>query len=107
VYPHYSHHQEPPCVTNLRKEDWTACVGIRTRDRKLQHVRGWRWNGSLRQIFHAFVAAGGTTFDVSNIYQDGQAETVLGELLGQDRGDYVVITSTAVREKSDLARDDR
>jgi len=45
-----------------------------------------------RQIFHAFVAAGGTTFDVSNIYQDGQAETVLGELLGQDRGDYVVIT---------------
>ena len=45
-----------------------------------------------RQIFHAFVAAGGTTFDVSNIYQNGQAETVLGELLGQDRDDYVVIT---------------
>ena len=34
------------------------------------------------QIFDAFVAAGGTTFDTSNIYQDGQAETLLGELLG-------------------------
>jgi aryl-alcohol dehydrogenase-like predicted oxidoreductase len=45
-----------------------------------------------RQIFEAFVAAGGTTFDESNFYQNGQAETVLGELLGQDRGDYVVIT---------------
>lgn len=45
-----------------------------------------------RQIFDAFVAAGGTTFDTSNVYQDGQAETVLGELLGRDRDDYVVIT---------------
>jgi aryl-alcohol dehydrogenase-like predicted oxidoreductase len=45
-----------------------------------------------RQIFDAFVAAGGTTFDASNIYQDGQAETVLGGLLGRDRDDFVVIT---------------
>jgi aryl-alcohol dehydrogenase-like predicted oxidoreductase len=45
-----------------------------------------------RQVFEAFVAAGGTTFDTSNLYQDGQAETVLGELLGRDRDDYVVIT---------------
>jgi aryl-alcohol dehydrogenase-like predicted oxidoreductase len=45
-----------------------------------------------RQIFEAFVAAGGTTFDTSNIYQDGQAETVLGGLLGSRRDDYVVIT---------------
>jgi aryl-alcohol dehydrogenase-like predicted oxidoreductase len=43
-------------------------------------------------IFDAFVAAGGTTFDTSNLYQNGQAETVLGELLGRDRDDYVVIT---------------
>ncbi|MER5439893.1 aldo/keto reductase [Streptomyces sp. NPDC002790] len=43
-------------------------------------------------IFESFVAAGGTTFDVSNIYQNGEAETVLGELLGRDRDDYVVIT---------------
>ncbi|MET8471757.1 aldo/keto reductase [Streptomyces sp. NPDC006422] len=45
-----------------------------------------------KEIFRSFVAAGGTTFDVSNIYQDGEAETVLGELLGRERDDYVVIT---------------
>ena len=45
-----------------------------------------------RQIFDGFVAAGGTTFDSSNLYQDGQAETVLGGLLGRDRDDFVVIT---------------
>src|ERR1700677_1117893 len=43
---------------------------------------------SSRQIFEAFVDAGGTTFDTSNLYQDGQSETVLG---GQ-RGACVVIT---------------
>lgn len=45
-----------------------------------------------RAIFEAFAAAGGTTFDTSNIYQDGQAEIVLGELLGGHRDDFVVIT---------------
>ncbi|WP_436535871.1 aldo/keto reductase [Actinoplanes sp. HUAS TT8] len=45
-----------------------------------------------RPIFEAFVAAGGTTFDTSNLYQNGQAETVLGELLGRRRDDFVVIT---------------
>ncbi|HXA60914.1 MAG TPA: aldo/keto reductase [Streptosporangiaceae bacterium] len=45
-----------------------------------------------RQIFEAFVAAGGTTFDTSNLYQDGQAEAVLGGLLGGQRDDFVVIT---------------
>ena len=45
-----------------------------------------------RQIFEAFVASGGTTFDTSNLYQDGQAETVLGGLLNGQRDDFVVIT---------------
>jgi aryl-alcohol dehydrogenase-like predicted oxidoreductase len=45
-----------------------------------------------RRIFEAFTAAGGTTFDTSNLYQDGQAETVLGGLLGRQRDDFVVIT---------------
>ncbi|SDS58646.1 aldo/keto reductase [Actinoplanes derwentensis] len=48
--------------------------------------------GAARQIFETFVAAGGTTFDTSDIYQDGQAETVLGGLLGRQRDDFVVIT---------------
>jgi aryl-alcohol dehydrogenase-like predicted oxidoreductase len=45
-----------------------------------------------RQIFEGYVAAGGTTFDVSNIYQGGEAETVLGGLLGRQRDEFVVIT---------------
>jgi aryl-alcohol dehydrogenase-like predicted oxidoreductase len=45
-----------------------------------------------RQIFEAYVAAGGTTFDVSNVYQGGEAETVLGGLLGRQRDDFVVVT---------------
>jgi aryl-alcohol dehydrogenase-like predicted oxidoreductase len=43
-------------------------------------------------IFEAYVAAGGTTFDTSDIYQDGEAEFMLGELLGRDRDDFVIIT---------------
>ncbi|WP_197382632.1 aldo/keto reductase [Mycolicibacterium mengxianglii] len=45
-----------------------------------------------RAMFEAFVTAGGTTFDTSDVYQAGQSETVLGELLGRDRDDFVVIT---------------
>ena len=45
-----------------------------------------------RSLFEDFVAAGGTTFDTSDIYQAGQSESVLGELLGRDRDDFVVIT---------------
>lgn len=45
-----------------------------------------------RAIFDAFVTAGGTTFDVSSIYQSGEAETVLGDLLGRRREDFVVIS---------------
>jgi aryl-alcohol dehydrogenase-like predicted oxidoreductase len=45
-----------------------------------------------KAIFEAFVAAGGTTFDVSNIYQNGEAETFLGDLLGRERDEFVVIT---------------
>jgi aryl-alcohol dehydrogenase-like predicted oxidoreductase len=53
-----------------------------------------------RQIFDAFVAAGGTTFDTSSIYHAGQAETMLGQLLGRDRDDYVVITKySGTRER--------
>ena len=54
-----------------------------------------------RQIFDAFVEAGGTTFDTSSIYQGGQAESVLGELLGPVRDDYVVITKYSGTRQSD------
>lgn len=45
-----------------------------------------------RAIFDAYVAAGGTTFDVSNIYQNGEAEQILGHLLGRERDGFAVIT---------------
>jgi aryl-alcohol dehydrogenase-like predicted oxidoreductase len=54
-----------------------------------------------REIFEAFVVAGGTTFDTSNLYQDGQAETLLGDLLGSRRDDFVVITKySGTRQQS-------
>ncbi|HEY0934967.1 MAG TPA: aldo/keto reductase [Trebonia sp.] len=53
-------------------------------------------------IFAAFVAAGGTTFDVSNIYQGGEAETVLGKLLGRRRDDLVVITKYSGTRQPDV-----
>jgi aryl-alcohol dehydrogenase-like predicted oxidoreductase len=54
-----------------------------------------------RQIFDGFVSAGGTTFDTSNVYQDGQAETALGQLLGRQRDDYVVITKYSGTRQED------
>jgi aryl-alcohol dehydrogenase-like predicted oxidoreductase len=45
-----------------------------------------------RAIFDSFVTAGGTTFDTSSIYRAGEAERVLGSLLGRDRDRLVVIT---------------
>lgn len=55
-----------------------------------------------RAIFEMFVAAGGTTFDASNIYQNGEAETVLGELLGRERDDFVVITKYSGSRQTDI-----
>jgi len=53
-----------------------------------------------KEIFDAFTAAGGTTFDVSNIYQNGEAETVLGDLLGRERDAFVVITKYSGTRRS-------
>lgn len=75
--------------------------GARTGLRVSEHVLGTANFGSApgsaglegsREIFRAYVEAGGTTFDVSNIYQGGEAETVLGGLLGAQRDDFVIIT---------------
>jgi aryl-alcohol dehydrogenase-like predicted oxidoreductase len=45
-----------------------------------------------QHVFTAFVDAGGTTFDTSNLYGGGEAESRLGELLGDVRDDFVIIT---------------
>ncbi|WP_329128971.1 aldo/keto reductase [Streptomyces sp. NBC_01476] len=45
-----------------------------------------------RAIFDTFAEAGGTFVDSADHYQRGEAETVLGELLGADRDHFVVAT---------------
>nr|WP_197699163.1 aldo/keto reductase [Micromonospora chokoriensis] len=65
-----------------RQKGWSA--GSR-RTRKLS-------GAGCSRSFKAFAAAGGTTIDTSNLYQDGQAETVLGGLLGHQRDDFLIIT---------------
>ncbi|MGD0559923.1 MAG: aldo/keto reductase [Streptosporangiaceae bacterium] len=80
------HYQTFGRLTGLRVSEYAlGTANFTTSD------AGARPEGS-RQIFEAFVDAGGTTFDTSNLYQDGQSETVLGGLLGRQRGDFVVIT---------------
>jgi aryl-alcohol dehydrogenase-like predicted oxidoreductase len=83
--------------------------GARTGLRVSEYVLGTANFGSAdtsagldgsRQIFDTYVAAGGTTFDASNLYQDGEAETVLGGLLGQQRDDFVIITKYSGTRKA-------
>jgi len=81
----------------MRYQTFGRLTGLRVSEYALGTANFGTSEGSAgregaREIFETFVAAGGTTFDVSNIYQDGQAETLLGELLGSDRDDFVVIT---------------
>jgi aryl-alcohol dehydrogenase-like predicted oxidoreductase len=45
-----------------------------------------------RQIFEAFVAAGGNFVDTANIYNRGTSEKLLGKFIHEDRARYVVAT---------------
>jgi aryl-alcohol dehydrogenase-like predicted oxidoreductase len=45
-----------------------------------------------RAIVERFRAAGGTFFDTADVYTGGRSETILGELLGDDRDDVVIAT---------------
>jgi aryl-alcohol dehydrogenase-like predicted oxidoreductase len=77
----------------MRYQTFGRLTGLRVSEYALGTANfGTSGPESARQIFEAFAAAGGTTVDTSNIYQDGQAETVLGGLLGRRRDDFVVIT---------------
>src|ERR1039458_195811 len=94
-------HDRPPKPTPREALMRYQTFGRRTGLRLSEYVLGTANFGSApsaaglagsRAIFEAYVAAGGTTFDVSNIYQNGEAERVLGELLGRERDDFAVIT---------------
>ena len=55
----------------------------------------WGWGApkdTSRQIFDAFVEAGGNFIDTANLYTDGSSEKILGELIAYDRDRLVVAT---------------
>lgn len=58
-----------------------------------------RWKGSFgaepaaaREIFDAFVAAGGNTIDTANKYTEGHSEELVGEFVESDRERFVLST---------------
>jgi aryl-alcohol dehydrogenase-like predicted oxidoreductase len=55
----------------------------------------WGWGASIdesRQIFDAFVEAGGNFIDTANGYTDGSSEKIVGELIAKDRERFVLAT---------------
>jgi aryl-alcohol dehydrogenase-like predicted oxidoreductase len=55
----------------------------------------WGWGASKdesRRIFEAFTDAGGNFVDTSSNYTDGESESILGDLIPEERGRLVVAT---------------
>lgn len=55
----------------------------------------WGWGASKQvshQMFDTFVEAGGNFIDTANGYTDGSSEKIVGELIAEDRGKFVVAT---------------
>jgi len=48
-----------------------------------------------RRIWEGYVAAGGNFIDTSDAYQQGEAERLVGQLMGPDRGDFVLASKYA------------
>ena len=60
----------------------------------------WGWGAdkvTSRQIFDAFVEAGGNFIDTANNYTDGTSETFVGEFIADERDRYVVATKYTLR----------
>jgi aryl-alcohol dehydrogenase-like predicted oxidoreductase len=51
-----------------------------------------------RKIFDRFAEAGGTLLDTAGMYQAGESETILGDLLAVDRQHFVVSTKYAASD---------
>src|SRR5882724_6448868 len=55
----------------------------------------WGWGASKdesRQIFDAFVQAGGNFIDTANMYTNGTSEKMVGEFTAKERGRFVIAT---------------
>jgi aryl-alcohol dehydrogenase-like predicted oxidoreductase len=60
----------------------------------------WGWGAdkeTSRQIFHAFVEAGGNFIDTANNYTNGTSEKFVGEFIAGERDRYVVATKYTLR----------
>lgn len=58
---------------------------------------GTAWGGGAdpatsRAVLEHYAEAGGLVVDTADMYQDGESETLLGELLGRDRDEFVLCT---------------
>ena len=67
--------------------------------------KAWGWGCTPEEaaaLFDLFVAAGGNFFDCADGYQNGEAETILGNLISRDRDNFIVSTkyTTAVGMRS-------
>jgi aryl-alcohol dehydrogenase-like predicted oxidoreductase len=67
----------------------------------------WGWGAdkaTSRQIFDAYVAAGGNFIDTSNNYTNGASETFVGEFIADARDQFVVATKYTLRLETGNAR---
>lgn len=82
--------------TGLRVSE--MCLGTMT------FGESWGWGSSKadsKQVFDAFVAAGGNFFDTANFYTNGESERILGEFIGSSRHDYVIGTKYTLTANPD------
>jgi aryl-alcohol dehydrogenase-like predicted oxidoreductase len=65
----------------------------------------WGWGASKQEcsrILQTFAEAGGNFIDTADVYTNGNSERFLGELLGSDRGRFVLATKyTCARDPGD------
>jgi aryl-alcohol dehydrogenase-like predicted oxidoreductase len=62
----------------------------------------WGWGApkdTSRQMFDAFVEAGGNFIDTANMYTNGSSEQIVGELIATDRDRFVVATKYSLTSK--------
>jgi len=55
----------------------------------------WGWGGSVaesRRMFDAFANAGGNFIDTANFYTNGASEKIVGDLIAEQRGQWVLAT---------------
>ncbi len=59
----------------------------------------WGWGASKdesKQIFDAFVQAGGNFIDTANGYTDGSSEKIVGDFIASDRERFVLATTAVL-----------